>query len=132
MKHLSVPPKLIMDSVVQGFESSHASRKLIILGLVGTISEKYRSHTRRDSYSRFSKVNPEIRNYLKELSSDPLTTVLIISSRDQETCEKACAGTDAILAAENGFYVKHPGEEHWTVHLNQLSFVFILKLNLFL
>jgi trehalose 6-phosphate synthase/phosphatase len=107
-----IPPKLSFESVCDKFSRSSGHR-LIILGLVGTITQKRKEGLDYETYSRVIKINPEIAKSLSTLSNSKRTSIVIITSRGKDVCEKACSGCGAWVAAENGYFLQNPGSSVW-------------------
>jgi trehalose 6-phosphate synthase/phosphatase len=125
-----IPPKLNFDLVCDNFvkteyvsysfnlQSEYVSsreHRLIILGLVGTLTQSRKEGVAFDLYTKFAKISPELTKAIQTITRDPHSSVLIVTSRNQENCERTCCHVGAYVAAENGYFLQDPTTDEWIV-----------------
>jgi len=108
------------ETVVRSFELTSISgdgKRLFLLDYDGTLTVSTCSSRMSHAWARPSDA---VMGYLQELSQDPKNMVYILSGRTKDVLEKTFSSLPSVgLAAEHGFYVRHPLTSDW----NPLQYV---------
>uniref|UniRef100_A0ACD5W4Y7 Uncharacterized protein n=1 Tax=Avena sativa TaxID=4498 RepID=A0ACD5W4Y7_AVESA len=91
--------------------------RLLILGFNETLTEQVQSLERgaTDQTENMKlKLNPELKGPLKTLCDDDNTTVIVVSGYGKEVLDENFKEFKMWLAAENGMFLRRPGEQ-WIV-----------------
>lgn len=105
----SLPPPLNMGHVSESFLSS--KKRLIIVGLVGTLTRRRVKGMTYRMFGRVAKVDPKIVEQLKRLHQDPRNTVVVITSRGMQFADQLIGEAGTWIVAENGYYVRRGGRD---------------------
>ncbi|XP_051152224.1 alpha,alpha-trehalose-phosphate synthase [UDP-forming] 1-like isoform X2 [Andrographis paniculata] len=97
----AAPPLVISDAIERYMQSKN---RLIILGFNAALTETIESPGKRGDQIKEMELtlHPDVKEPLRILSSDPNTTILILSGSDR----KKFGAYDVWLAAENGIYLR--------------------------
>ncbi|KAK0578314.1 hypothetical protein LWI29_008526 [Acer saccharum] len=121
LRTCQIPPSLpIRDAVDSYFQSSN---RLIILGFNSTLTAPRDSMERRGAQIREMelKLHPDLKEPLKKLCDDPLTTIVVLSGSDRSVLDDNFGEYNMWLAAENGMFLRLTTGEWMTTmpeHLN--------------
>uniref|UniRef100_A0A2P2MBP6 Trehalose-6-phosphate synthase-1 n=2 Tax=Rhizophora mucronata TaxID=61149 RepID=A0A2P2MBP6_RHIMU len=102
-----VPPVLPEEDAITQFLQSN--NRLLILGFNATLTEPVDTSGRRgDQIKEMElKLHPKLRDTLKDLSSDPNTTIVVLSGSSRTALDDNFAEYDMWLAAEHGMFLRH-------------------------
>lgn len=111
IKLTDFPPKVDLKVLQDAFVTGRGSygdndgQRLVVLGMVGTLTTQ--SFPNRIETQVLSKESErKAFSYIDQLSADPNTTVLVITSRSRVMCDQVVGGSTAWIAAENGFFMR--------------------------
>ncbi|KAL1299779.1 alpha,alpha-trehalose-phosphate synthase [UDP-forming] 1 isoform X1 [Arachis ipaensis] len=103
------PPRLPTKTAIERYLQS--SNRLLILGFNGTLTEPVEK--RGDQFKEMElTVHPELKQPLKELCSDPKTTIVVLSGSGRAVLDQNFKEYDMWLAAENGMFL-NPSKGEW-------------------
>lgn len=85
--------------------------RVILLGLVGTLTQKRASGMSYDRFQRFANCGDSNRESLRILGSDPNTTVVVLTSRNRQMCKMVLGKSPVWVAAENGIFLRTQEQE---------------------
>ncbi|PON69821.1 Trehalose-phosphatase [Parasponia andersonii] len=106
---------------IEGYLQSN--NRLLILGFNATLTEPvYTPGRRGDQIKEMDlKLHPQLKDPLRELCSDPKTTIVVLSGSDRKVLDDNFQEFDMWLAAENGMFLRHTKGDWMTTmpeHLN--------------
>ncbi|CAA7039686.1 unnamed protein product [Microthlaspi erraticum] len=104
----NVPHELPQHDVVQQYLKSN--NRLLILGFCGTLTPPNKNQEKRGEGMNL-EVHPHLHERLKELCSDPKTTVVVLSRGPKSLLDKNFGECNMWLAAENGMFLRHTSGE---------------------
>eukprot|EP01083_Nonionella_stella_P057372 150629_1 len=102
-----VPPALDMPKMLDDFVKS--KRRLLFLGLLGTITGAREKGMPFDQFLEFTKCTSSNAESLLKLTLDPNTIVVVMTSRMREFADKVLGDLGSYVSAENGFFVRKGG-----------------------
>ncbi|KAI3947905.1 hypothetical protein MKX01_034570 [Papaver californicum] len=117
-----VPPILPVKVAVERYLQSR--NRLLILGFNSTLTEPVDTPGRRggDQIKEMElKLHPDLKEPLKNLCSDPKTTIVVVSGSDRSVLDENFGDYDMWLAAENGMFLRPTNGDWMTTmpeHLN--------------
>ncbi|KAK9822383.1 hypothetical protein WJX81_006174 [Elliptochloris bilobata] len=107
-----IPPQLDVGEVVRAYRG--ARRRLLVLGYNATLTtavEAPRQPKRHfDQIKALTRVNPAVYETVAALAADPASAVIIFSGSDKARLEEAFGALPVWLAAENGIFIRPPGD----------------------
>lgn len=108
-----VPKEFETEPVLRAFRESKS--RLLILGLVGTITQPRPKEMLFQHYLRFAEVPQDTKDALRTLNTDENTTIVIVTSRRRDyAMELLGEDIDAWICAENGYFIKRGAGATWT------------------
>ncbi|KAI3904358.1 hypothetical protein MKW92_024764 [Papaver armeniacum] len=117
-----VPPILPVKAAVERYLQSR--NRLLILGFNSTLTEPVDTPGRRggDQIKEMElKLHPDLKEPLRNLCSDPRTTIVVVSGSDRSVLDENFGDYDMWLAAENGMFLRPTNGDWMTTmpeHLN--------------
>ncbi|KAL5839222.1 hypothetical protein ACOSQ3_011927 [Xanthoceras sorbifolium] len=116
-----IPPFLPIKAAVDSYFQS--SNRLLILGFNATLTAPMDSMGRRGAQIREMelKLHPDLKEPLKKLCDDPMTTIIVLSGSDRSVLDDNFGEYGMWLAAENGMFLRLTTGEWMTTmpeHLN--------------
>ncbi|CAK0785345.1 Trehalose-6-P synthase/phosphatase complex synthase subunit [Coccomyxa viridis] len=112
-----IPPQLDTKLAVKHYHQS--TRRLLVLGYNATLTtavEAPRQPKRHfDQIKALTRVNPRVFDSVAALCGSPDTTVVVFSGSDKQKLEETFGELDVWLAAENGIFMRPPGNEWSTL-----------------
>ncbi|PON98538.1 Trehalose-phosphatase [Trema orientale] len=114
-------PPFRNNEAIKGYLRSN--NRLLILGFNATLTEPVDTPGRRgDQIKEMDlKLHPQLKDPLRELCSDPKTTIVVLSGSDRKVLDDNFQEFDMWLAAENGMFLRHTEGDWMTTmpeHLN--------------
>jgi len=108
-----VPKKFQIEPVLTAFRGS--KHRLIILGLVGTITQPRPKEMLFQHFLRFAKVPQDTKDGLRTMAADENTTIVIATSRRRDYAMELLGEDLGVwVCAENGYFIKRGTGEPWT------------------
>jgi len=100
--------------VTEILSSLHQSKKrLIVLGVLGTIAELPKSKLNPLQFQRMIYVPYQIKQDIRQLASDPRNVVVLFSELSIRDMDRLFLGLPLYLVAESGYYYKLGTESAW-------------------
>ncbi|KAG7622008.1 unnamed protein product [Arabidopsis thaliana] len=110
---LAATLELPEHDVIQQYSKSN--NRLLILGFYGTLTQPMKNQERRGDGMNL-ELHPQLKERLKELCSDPKTTVVVLSRSEKCILDKNFGEYNMWLAAENGMFLRHTSGE-WVTRI---------------
>ncbi|KAJ4703738.1 Alpha,alpha-trehalose-phosphate synthase 1 [Melia azedarach] len=116
-----VPPSLPIKAAVDSYLQS--SNRLLILGFNATLTAPADFFGRRGGQIREMelRLHPDLKEPLKKLCDDPLTTVVVLSGSDRNVLDDNFGEYNMWLAAENGMFLRRTTGEWMTTMPENLN-----------
>lgn len=105
------PKKFQEEPVMKSWKASKL--RLIVLGLVGTITQLRPRDMSYQHFLKFAKVPDDAKLAIKKMSADVRTEVVVVTQRGRKYVEELMGKIGCSISAENGYFTRKKGETHW-------------------
>jgi len=107
-----VPKKFQEEPVMEAWKNS--TNRLIILGLVGTITQVRPRDMSYQHFLKFASIPEESKDAIRKMSIDDRTQIVIVTQRGRAYAEEIIGNIGCSIFAENGYFSKKKGETAWS------------------
>jgi len=87
--------------------------RLIVLGLVGTITQVRPRDMSYQHFLKFAKVPEDTKLAIRKMTTDNRTQIVVVTQRGRSYAEELIGNIGCWISAENGYFTKKKGAAKW-------------------